>query len=692
MILGKSYYGNIATDKIYLGSNLIYQLTPPTPFEDYYNLVVDFGTNNHVTFDQQPTWGTNPPTDDFVHPSVLYFENGWNGHNYWMYITGYADTQGVTENPYLFYSDDEGYTWQTLVGTPAPIHTYNSDGVTDTAHLSDTWVMMEGSTMHLFNRGNLNAGGTYWEYRSTTDGVNFTARQRITFSGVAASTDYVSASFILIDGTWYMFGTDSSSQEELAVLTSTSLSGTWTEINRIASDSGALWHTEVRYNPDDTNFYVLGSTGFISGGNLMFGKFSDVMATTMETRNTFLIPRNDQTWNAAYYKSSFIIKDNAMELFLGCKGERVDSNTDWRVQKATTYRLSPTLDLTPYTLTESYPLADVANGFSNGTKTTYSNKMVIQATVVDPLTFRLDINRLNTTSYCSLYILSNTLYFERWGGIRTFDFNGYGIKVDDVVTLIRDETKVECYINSNLIYTYNLPDGDYGLITDQEKWLGTNYGPYGQDSSIKDLKVYKKPEWIIDETAYFANIDNKVAEAQLIPAKYLLVDDFERAALGTTDLNGTTYTLVTTANGPQIISNSILRVRDGILGVPVSTTTHYRIYIKGNARAPIILNYTDVNNLRYLEYQEVGNLGWSVKKVDAGVTTTELFIDVENNISANFNLHNFEINGSQITVFMGDTVVNTATLPANANPLFIGSNGNYQQIESIVVEDLTFPQ
>lgn len=28
MILGKSYYGNIVTDKIYLGSNLIHQLTP----------------------------------------------------------------------------------------------------------------------------------------------------------------------------------------------------------------------------------------------------------------------------------------------------------------------------------------------------------------------------------------------------------------------------------------------------------------------------------------------------------------------------------------------------------------------------------------------------------------------------------------------------------------------------------------
>ena len=639
--------------------------TPPTPFEDYYNLLVDFGTNNHVTFDQQPTWLTNPPTDDFVHPSTLYFENGWNGHNYWMYITGYADTQGVTENPYLFYSDDEGYTWQTPVGTPAPIHTYNSDGVTDTAHLSDSWAVMEGNTMHLFNRGNLTAGGTYWEYRSTTDGVNFTARQRLTFSGVAASTDYVSASFILIDGTWHMFGTDSSSQAELAVLTSTSLGGTWTEINRIASDSGALWHSEVHYNPDDTNFYVLGSTGFISGGNLMFGKFSDVMASSMETRNTFLIPRNDQTWNVAYYKSSFIIKGNAMEIFLGPKGAGVDSNTDWRVQKAVTSRLSPSLDLSDYNLIDTYDLPSVANGFTAGMKDLGYNKVALQFTFTDVDAFDVQVARLNTTSFFRLYMVSNTLYFRDWNTGADQPIV-YGIAIDDVVTIIRDETNYTLYVNGNNVFQTTAP---------HDEDLGTLFGDFANSSSIKDLKVYIKPEWIFAKPIFDYRLSETFTDASINTTNYLLVDNFNRPTLGTTDLNGTTYNIIGT---PTINSDTRLATGGGnIIGLN-HAETDYTIYVNPAQTdfnsGRVYFNYTDANNCLYLEWQDGGTVN-RFAEIVAGVTTYTT-VDIVGQHS-NYEKYILEVDDTVLNIYADNVFVGSATIPTVASTNFVGIQTGY---------------
>jgi hypothetical protein len=45
-------------------------------------------------------------TGQVVHPDVLYFANGWKGYKYWMIITGYYKSQDITENPYLFCSND----------------------------------------------------------------------------------------------------------------------------------------------------------------------------------------------------------------------------------------------------------------------------------------------------------------------------------------------------------------------------------------------------------------------------------------------------------------------------------------------------------------------------------------------------------------------------------------------------------
>ena len=41
-----------------------------------------------------------------LHPSCLYFKNGWGGHLFWFVFTPYKDRDDAIENPCIYYSDD----------------------------------------------------------------------------------------------------------------------------------------------------------------------------------------------------------------------------------------------------------------------------------------------------------------------------------------------------------------------------------------------------------------------------------------------------------------------------------------------------------------------------------------------------------------------------------------------------------
>lgn len=41
-----------------------------------------------------------------LHPSCLYFKDGWNGHRFWFVFTPYKNMNDAIENPCIYYSDD----------------------------------------------------------------------------------------------------------------------------------------------------------------------------------------------------------------------------------------------------------------------------------------------------------------------------------------------------------------------------------------------------------------------------------------------------------------------------------------------------------------------------------------------------------------------------------------------------------
>lgn len=102
-----------------------------------------------------------------THPSVLYFENGWNGYKYWMAHTPYPNSNNLYENPSIVASNDNKTWYEPATNPIAPL----PEGK---GYQSDPTLFMDGNTMEMWYRATT---GTLTEIFSkrTTDGVTWTA-------------------------------------------------------------------------------------------------------------------------------------------------------------------------------------------------------------------------------------------------------------------------------------------------------------------------------------------------------------------------------------------------------------------------------------------------------------------------------------------------------------------------------------
>lgn len=124
-------------------------------------------TNATTTF-VVPTYEGSGQT---IHPSMLYFKDGWNGYNFWLGITPYPNSNDAAENPSVFASND-GINWVVPYNTPNPL-----DRTTDvnTYYLSDTQLVYRKDLDRLEI--------WYRKYSSTTSLVQEVIYRRTTTDG-----------------------------------------------------------------------------------------------------------------------------------------------------------------------------------------------------------------------------------------------------------------------------------------------------------------------------------------------------------------------------------------------------------------------------------------------------------------------------------------------------------------------------
>lgn len=147
-------------------------------------------------------------TNQTVHPSVVQFDEDWNGYKYWMAFTPYPFADVTKENPSIVASHD-GIAWEVPDGVTNPIVDYEGEFI---LYNSDTSLLYipETDEMEMWYRQ------VQWIQDSdllaevifrvkTTDGINWTSPEEMVYFESKDIIQYISPSVIYEDNVYKMW-------------------------------------------------------------------------------------------------------------------------------------------------------------------------------------------------------------------------------------------------------------------------------------------------------------------------------------------------------------------------------------------------------------------------------------------------------------------------------------------------------
>jgi len=245
-----------------------------------------------------PTFVT-PSGGQATHPSVLYFEEPWNGYQYWMAMTPYPGGDDAYEDPSIIASHD-GIAWEVPSELTNPIDNqpgspgaYNSD-----VHLT---LGPDQTKIYLFWRtyDPASTGTEESLYLSTsTDGSTWSAKALV-YQSDEAVRRLLSPTFIYENDAWTMWATDivptTATFVRLRSTSATLTTATWGTPTICTIDymqSGKqVWHVEVRRVASQYVAILNNCTAGVSGtdGELYVMVSTDGLAWTSGT--TAAIPQ-----------------------------------------------------------------------------------------------------------------------------------------------------------------------------------------------------------------------------------------------------------------------------------------------------------------------------------------------------------------------------------------------------------------
>jgi hypothetical protein len=292
--------------------------------------------DNYITF---PGIDTANVVGDFsvVHPSVLYFENGWNGYQYWMAINPYPKSNANYENPYIYCSID-GLNWIQPAGISNPITPKPAIGYGSDVHLVKD---IDGKTVHCITRDvgtSTNSAIRRLRVLSSINGINWTEAP----SPILESTVFDFASegvfYDEVKGKYIMYAKDirTGQNNQLELYECDSMTGTFTRFGQtsipaeVVPSGRMLWHQEIR---KINGLYVMvyaetSSTASGTSGKLKIAKSHDLV--TWEVYKDDLLLKGS-SWRANFYKSTFVLSENNGEVRLKLWYGTNVSNADWYV-------------------------------------------------------------------------------------------------------------------------------------------------------------------------------------------------------------------------------------------------------------------------------------------------------------------------------------------------------------------------
>lgn len=258
------YYGNINASSTSSGRST-------------FSLFDDFENGDTVaTYQNTPTYDGSGQA---VHPSVVYFADGWQGYKYWMAMTPYPNGNDSYENPSILASND-GSSWKVPSGLTNPLIAKPASGHNDD---SDMIYNDDTNELWLYYLESGGAGGTNLKLLTSSDGVTWSAARDI----LNVPNYQITSPAIYKDGSiYYMWYVDSGSSGCAAANTTvryrTSFDGvTWSaaQVVSLSQPGYNVWHIDVTYVPTKNEYWALFNaypSGSTCGHTVLFyGKSSD---------------------------------------------------------------------------------------------------------------------------------------------------------------------------------------------------------------------------------------------------------------------------------------------------------------------------------------------------------------------------------------------------------------------------------
>ncbi len=278
--------------------------------------------------------------DEVVHPDVLYFENGWNGYEYWMVFTPFPETQAQYENPSICVSHD-GLNWIIPSGLTNPVMTpypesYNPN---DYYHSDPDLIMSDDqSTMYIFWREH--AGWRYEviNYIYSTDGINWS--ETIESFWVDGLTERVLSPALVRDNSNFKVWTvdTKTSPRTIRMRTSDSITASWSEAQAtdltLINGDKEIWHLDVTFI--DNKYYMLasvGPSGYPRGGELYLAVSDNGINWNLASKPVLVGANN--SWDELLYRATILVNPVNDQLNFKCwyssDGGTASDNNYWMI-------------------------------------------------------------------------------------------------------------------------------------------------------------------------------------------------------------------------------------------------------------------------------------------------------------------------------------------------------------------------
>ncbi len=246
-------------------------------------------------------------TGSLTHPSVLYFETGFNGYKFWMAFTPYDNDRVDLENPCIAVSND-GISWEVptkiknpllkIIEKQEPLRYYNDPFLIYTDRL-ELWYRYTIEDKEFKN----------YIYRiCSKDGIKWSEPELIIDDN---NSYYMSLSIVKKDNQYYMYYFDI--DYCLHMRSSKDLINWGKEIKINVNDfDGQFWHGEVRLV--ENNFELL----FMNRNYNLYFAFSKDGKNFKDTKNIklYYAPKEYLYKNQHLYKSSFLHINNKLYLYV----------------------------------------------------------------------------------------------------------------------------------------------------------------------------------------------------------------------------------------------------------------------------------------------------------------------------------------------------------------------------------------